>query len=197
LRDVVVASLGRLQYELRGEIPSVRDVWDLKEKRGKNNPVVWEPHDENDFSDFVARHLRRDLRECGIVSLREVEIRRGNGQPGERTDIYVVATVEGAKPDTRRAIRVILEVKGCWHAELKTAMKTQLRDRYLADNECEHGIYVVGWFICDAWNDKDYRKSATPKWSYAEAISHFDRQATNLSTANARLYACVLNTSLK
>ncbi len=46
-------------------------------------------------------------------------------------------------------VRVITELKGFWHPEVKTAMETQLRDRYLRENQCGHGLYLVMWFLCD------------------------------------------------
>jgi len=39
---------------------------------------------------------------------------------------------------------VIVEVKGCWHSELQTAMLTQLRDRYLKGKPTRTGLYIVG-----------------------------------------------------
>jgi len=44
-----------------------------------------------------------------------------------------------------------------------TAMQTQLVDRYLRDNHCQHGLYLVGWFNCDAWDSQDDRKRRAPR----------------------------------
>jgi len=37
-------------------------------------------------------------------------------------------------------------------------MQSQLVERYLADNQCQHGLYLVGYYYCDSWDDEDYRK---------------------------------------
>jgi hypothetical protein len=157
---------------------------------------TWVPVDENAFSDYVTRHLRDDLEHCGIVALREVEIRRGNDGTGERTDVYVTAVILGPMPETFETVRVIVEVKGCWHAELQTAMETQLKDRYLKDNDCEHGIYLVGWFACDSWDSRDKRKRRTPRLTFEEATDFFAKQSTHLSDGNSNLKSYVLNASL-
>lgn len=112
----------------------MRDLWDYN-RRAKTR----EPIDENAFSDYVVRHLRDDLPQCGIVCLREVEISRGYAEPGERTDIYVAATIE----DSHDVLRTIVDVKGCWHAELQTAMWSQLKDRYLHENDCDREVYLA------------------------------------------------------
>ena len=54
--------------------------------------------------------------------------------------------IRGARADADTAVSVIVEVKGCWHPELGTAIESQLAERYLKNNECQHGLYLVGWF---------------------------------------------------
>jgi len=193
LLDVVIESLARLQDRLQGETPAARDVWD-RQAATKS----WRPVDENTFADHVVRHLKEDLKTCGIVALREVEISRGMGDgSGERTDIYVAAVLEPNDFGEANTVRVILEAKGCWHKELKSAMETQLRDRYLADAGCQHGLYLVGWFNCEHWDSEDYRRDRAPKWNVREAQEHFDAQAHSLSIDGCRLRAAVLDTSLR
>ena len=94
-------------------------------------------------------------------------------------------------------VRVIIEAKGCWNPKLKTAMKDQLVDRYLKDNDCNHGIYLVGWYDCNQWDNNDRRKTNTPKWSLQEAKQYFEKQAENLSTSDLNIQAVVINTSLR
>jgi hypothetical protein len=76
-------------------------------------------------------------------------------------------------------------------------MKTQLVDRYLKDNDCHHGIYLVGWYICDQWDDRDYRKKHTPNWSLQEARDFFQQQADDLSENNRLIHAVVINAALR
>lgn len=67
-----------------------------------------------------------------------------------------------------------MEVKGCWHKELNTAMDTQLSMRYLKDHESHYGIYLAVWFLRDEWDGReDWRKRNTPQYSLARADSSF------------------------
>ena len=76
-------------------------------------------------------------------------------------------------------------------------MKTQLVNRYLKDNQCQHGLYLIGWFNCNQWDDNDYRKKQTPKLSIDEAQKKFDAQANELSQQGMLIKAFVLNTALR
>jgi len=194
LLDVIIESLKRLEEELQGETPAVIDLWNDAKK-------LYRPKDENRFSDYVKRHLNRDIGQRGIIVNREVEIRRGEGSTkdertkGERTDIQVNAAVK-CSDESSDIITVIVEAKGCWNQELKKAMKTQLIDRYLKDNRCRHGIYLVGWFYCDQWDNGDHRSRRS--WLSAdEAREKFEAQAAELSNQNTRIRAFVMNTALR
>ena len=193
LLDVLVESLKRLEAKLQGETPAAIDLWSEIEKN------VYSPKDENRFSDYVKRHFDEDLRQRGVIVNREVEIRRGGGAtPGERTDIHVDAVVRGPNGEIYDSVTVIIEVKGCWHQGLNQAMKTQLVDRYLKDNRCQHGLYLVGWFNCDEWDNDDYRKKRqAPKLSIDEAQTRFGTQAAELSQQGMRIRALVMNTALR
>ena len=153
LLHVIKETLDRLQYQLSGQTAMVKLLWDFQ--RAKK---TWCPKDEKTLSDFVAVHLRRELREKSIVVNREVEIRPLRGtQTGQETDILVEALSTSAKGDPD-AIQVIIETKGCWNTYLHSDMQSQLVERYLADNQCQHGLYLVGYFHCKSWDDGDYRK---------------------------------------
>ena len=196
LQDLLVEVLVDLENKLQGETPAAPDLWDQTSRvRGSEK---WRPKDENHLSDWVKRNLETALVSRGVIAAREPVIRRGEGSgTGEATDIHVTAVVPGLDGDAYEQAEVIIEVKGCWHRKLKTAMKTQLVDRYLKDNECQHGIYVVGWYLCDQWDGGDYQKRNTPKWTPPEARSFFEEQAERLSVADIRIRAVVLNTALR
>jgi predicted NACHT family NTPase len=194
LLNVLLESLKRLELELQGETPACRDLWDRNQ--GESN--LFRPIDENAFSDYVKRFLDRDIRSRGIVVNREVELRRSyGGNPGERTDIHVDAVLKHPNGDTYDSITVIIEVKGCWHSEVQTAMQSQLVERYLADNACPYGLYLVGWFNCQQWDSKDLRKKQVPKIALDEARIQFDEQAQRLTSSVNRVRAYVLNTALR
>ena len=163
--------------------------------------IFFRPNEEERLSDALRRHLERDLRERGIVTNREVEIRprQGTGgDPGERTDIHVDAVSRLGRNIER--IRVIVEVKGCWNREVNTAISTQLRDRYLKDNDCSHGLYVVGWYLCDQWDSRDGRNGEARRQmpnTLADARQRFSQQAAAESDETATLAAVVLDCSLR
>jgi predicted NACHT family NTPase len=202
----VLESLERLEAKLQGETPAAFALWD--EVRFPKNPSgqpkskaanSYRPKDENHLSDFIKIHLEEDLRGRGVLFNREVQIRRGEGIGlGENTDIHVDVVVPDKHGDAVARVCLIIEVKGCWNSELKTAMQTQLADRYLKQNQhCRHGIYVVGWFVCPQWDSDDYRQAATPNWSLNEAREYFTGQAKSIFRPEAHVRGFVLNTALR
>jgi hypothetical protein len=193
LLTAVVASLQRLEVKLQGETPAVIDLWN-----GPDSNAKYQPKDENALSNYVKRHLQEDLGGRGVVVNREVEIRRGEGvTKGENTDIHVNAFVRDPRHGGLDVLTVIIEAKGCWHRELKSAMETQLAGRYLKDNPCRVGLYLVGWYNCPQWDASDYRQRHASKMSLEEARSHFDAQARRLSSGELEVRAFVLNTALR
>jgi len=194
LLEVLVESLHRLEEKLQGETPAAIDLWDEIAKG------VYRPRDENRFSDYVERYLRDDLTPRKIIVNREVEIRRGEGStPGERTDIHVDVIVTKESGEEPERVSAIIEVKGCWNKkELNHAMKTQLVERYLKDNLCQFGLYLVGWFNCIQWDKTDSRIKKTPrKINIDGARKQFDAQAKELSQAGLEIRAFVMNTALR
>ncbi|MBI4319905.1 MAG: hypothetical protein HY675_15560 [Chloroflexi bacterium] len=194
LLELLLESLGHLESKLQGETPAAIDLWDYQV-----DTKAYRPKDEGRFSDKVKRHLDDDIRQRGVVVNREVVIRRGQGAaPGERTDILVQAIVNSPQGSVHDSVSVVLEAKGCWNSDLLGAMETQLVDRYLKDNQCQHGLYLVGWFNCLVWDDRDNRK--------AQAVSHscrgllqqqLDSQAAELSKGGVIVRALVVNASLR
>ena len=192
LLDLVVESLRRLQQKLHGETPAAPFLWGDKASNGS-----YRPKDENTLSDFVKIHLVEDLKGHNIIANREVQIRRGYGtMPGENADIHVEAVVPGHQADDSDVITVIIETKGCWHSELTTAMRTQLVERYLENNRCQHGLYLVGWYNCSQWDIKDYRQKRAAKLDMDHITKELQEQANHLSNTGRRIQAFVLNTAL-
>lgn len=192
LLQVVIESLARLQAKLIGETPMAQFLWN-------NIPdgKTYRPKDEEAFSDYVKDHLVSDLKERGIVVNREVQIRRGRGKSkGQDTDIHVDALSQTSGGEEYDVITLVIEAKGCWHQELKTAMRTQLVDRYLKGSPCRHGLYLVGWFRSEAWDQRDSRKEKVPKITLDEARNEFASQATQLSAGTSEIAAIVLDVPL-
>ena len=186
LMDVVQEALERLNEELQGETPAAPDCWD-KDR----------PKDEEAISNYIKRYLEKDLMGRGIVINREVQIRRGEADPGERLDIKVDAIARDDRGNEFDKLSVIIEVKGVWNTGVEDAMKLQLRDRYLKDNACQHGLYVVVWPMCAAWDSSDPRYARTRKWTKERAQQVFARQAADLSGGDVALRSMLLDISLR
>ena len=159
LLELVLESLARLQTRLTGQVlPAVEDLW--RWDGSGNRRKDFRPKDEEALSDYIARWLMDDIGPAaGVVVGREVQPRRGL-----RTDVIV----EAAQPTTDGGFEkftVVIEVKGCWHTEVRTALRTQLADDYLRPHGLRCGIYLVGWFACTRW------KNATNKLSSTEAAA--------------------------
>jgi hypothetical protein len=193
LLEVLLESLDRLNEKLQGETPSVQFLWYPSGHKQKK------PIDENSLSDFVKIHFDDDLKKRGIIANREVEIRSGpRTGSGERTDLHIDATTQSPDNMALDVLTVIVETKGCWHSQLDQAMETQLADRYLRDNACRFGIYLVGWFNCPHWDRHDPRSRTAPSLTLEEAREQFQLQAVDLSTRqDVTIRSYVLNTSLR
>jgi|GEM_PF-2162340 len=111
--------------------------------------VFWNgdtPKIETEFQKLIARDFRRSIEvlKNKIVSGRELDV------AGNRPDIFATCIL----PDNQRA-RIFLEMKrqqfyekkpGCDASHVISSIRTQLIEKYLADAETKHGIYIVGWY---------------------------------------------------
>jgi hypothetical protein len=196
LLEVVIESVSRFEKSLHDELPAMRDLWDLQVKQLHGSDQAsdtWIPVNENTLSDRIARHLRSDLTERGIIISREVRIR-----PGDLTDIHVDAIIREPSSDRIDLVKVIIEVKGCWNDGLENDMAGQLLGRYMTENNCSHGLYLIGWFQCDSWDKRDYRSQRPSKgivnMTIDEAKTKFNGQAETLTAQSGKaLRAFVLN----
>jgi hypothetical protein len=75
-------------------------------------------------------------------------------------------------------------------------MKRQLVDSYLVNNDCYHGIYLVGWFLCDFWSKADSRRKNLPFRKIELANAFLNKQAEAFSKGPLRLRAKILDGSL-
>ena len=84
--------LGRESEEMLGFQGQAHQVWDTAARR---------PKQETEIAAWVADRLRSDLRECGIIINREVEVRvNPRGGIGDRTDIHIDA-IAGERVEER------------------------------------------------------------------------------------------------
>ena len=186
LQNLILDSLKRLEFILQGSNSLSGVLWDKIESK------KFTPKSEEHLSDYIKHHLDNELRANGISTYREVQLRKPNyipgGRQGEVTDIFVSFT----DPKTREAIEVIIEIKGSWNDSVNTNMEAQLKDRYLETSNCKHGIYLVGWFNCDAYfNQVDKTEQPT----LIEAKEFYNEEAKRLSDDNKLIKSFVLDCS--
>jgi hypothetical protein len=122
LIEAVWEALHDYQTQIRGEGSQVMRLW---------NEPVHTPKPEEPLSREIGAEIQRILATRGVKITHEVKIREG-----QFVDIHVSAVTSNSK---RRLISLIIEVKGCWHRELKTAIDTQLSMRYLKDKTLTSG----------------------------------------------------------
>ncbi len=174
LMEVIIESLSRLQARLQGETPLAPFLWDGSK-----------PRKEEALSEWVKVHLEDDLKGRGVVLGREVQIHRF-----DRTDIHITAVTKNDRADSFETVKVIIEVKGDWHRELKTAMETQLVGRYLKDNDCRHGLYLVGWFA------RVNRRNPADAKTRDNLQRQLTAQSLSLTNVERRVKALVLDCSV-
>lgn len=189
LQHVVLMALTDLQQKLQSATPLARALWN---ESGKS----WTPKDENFISDWITVSIRDSLTSSGSIANREVEIRASrSAEVGQRMDIHVQAVVRSpGRLEADPIATVIVEVKECWHRELLTAMRTQLRDRYLKDTNIRCGIYLVGWFLCDRWGaPKVAGRTPSANCDFQIVTACFNRQAKEFSGSRFCLEAMVID----
>ncbi len=128
------------------------------------------PKTEEHVSSKLCAAVRAYFQQCAITADREIEIHRrtvarsSGGEPGSEVDILVQtparATVSGD------AIRVPVEVKLSGNDDARTAVRTQLAERYMPQLGASHGVYVVVWMSLP--RPDELQKRHRPKWTSIE-----------------------------
>ncbi|HYL33069.1 MAG TPA: hypothetical protein VEU53_07985 [Stellaceae bacterium] len=173
LLAILLGILDKFAMEVHGAQTPVRGLWD---RQGTSE--LWRPIDENGFSDVIAIYLRQQLSGAGIFVNREVEVVRHPGAPvGQRTDILINTLRRSETGEPLDPIAAVIEVKGCWNAELFTALKTQLVQDYMVQLRAPVGIYLVGWFDPSKWDPKDGRRNRVPKDTAQNVRRQLEQQA--------------------
>jgi hypothetical protein len=187
LRSVVTEALQRIQEMLAAE-GQAHQVWDTAARRPKSEPEV---------SAWIADRLRDDLRGRGIIINREVEVRvNPAGGIGRRTDIHVDA-IAAERVEGAQQVTVVVEVKGCWHPQLMTAMRNQLVAEYLSPTR-PGGIYLVVWFGRRGWDAaEDGRRADCGRLVRADVLEQLAEQASALKSEGFSITPVVLDASLR
>jgi hypothetical protein len=188
--EVVAESLKRLEAELQGETPAAPDLWN------ERDDGTYRPKGEEAFSDYVKRHLQEDLDRRGVIVNREVVIRRGEG--AGRTNRYPrEAVVRNSRAEEYESVTVIIEAKGNWYRQLYREMEAQLAGRYLKDNPCRHGLYLVGWFNCPQWDDEDNRKRTAMRRDPVSVLERLEARTSELPQQGLRVKPLIISTALR
>jgi hypothetical protein len=153
LLAVVTESLERFDRKLTRSPNSPKiEFWRERCERGRTK--YFSPIDEVEMTRKIASWLETDLDPArGITVQREVQV-----QWRERTDIEVRAV--GIQGTNLQPLQIVIEVKGCWNAGIRSALKSQLVDTYLQNAGWSHGIYLIAWSYCDRWNDPKKPRSS-------------------------------------
>jgi hypothetical protein len=188
LREALIFGLERCQQKLQGQEGVVSLLWDSDPLRPKR---------ERQVALWLADRLKEDLAGQGIFVGRELEIKANpEGYMGESVDIICEA-VAGERVEGSPIVRVVIELKCCWHEDLDEAMKEQLVDRYL-DGDHRQGIYVVAHFDSPDWDASDsvnYRRCR--RRDFQASRDFFAQQAERVSAdGTAEVSAFVLDCSL-
>jgi hypothetical protein len=76
---------------------------------------------------------------------------------------------------------VVIEVKGAWSRDLMTAQRDQLAKRYLPEAQTDTGIYLVGWYPINLWNESSARRDAAAKLDRKQVEQDLGEQAAKIS----------------
>ncbi|PBC45342.1 hypothetical protein CJ177_46375 [Rhodococcus sp. ACPA1] len=181
--------------EINEELPSHCELlWDrIPGKRPKKSatsadnkaiPDRWRPKPEAALCAYLTHELRLRLAGHRVAVNREVLVRPTDASgAGDRTDI-LIDTLPPPGEDTAAAIpvRLVIEVKGAWNPGVMTSQEDQLAARYLPEVRTDSGIYLVGWFPVELWDDpEDRRKTEAKKHPPEAMLADLRKQSMRLS----------------
>ena len=162
LMEDLLETLSELQTKLHNTGDRVRRLWN---EYHSGRTLACKPKPEEPVSREIASELMDLLRRRGVTATLETKIREG-----EYVDIHVAATTASSPS---KSVSLVIEVKGCWNPGVKTSLDAQLAQRYLKDNQSPYGIYLVVWFTCDAWDDRDANRKAQASKETLKGLTAF------------------------
>ncbi len=193
LFDVVIETLEKLKIEFRQDATYIR-VWN-ETKNGHN--IILTPKEETALSDEIVRELKKKLKY--VLINREVQIQPKTGGSGnQNVDIKIDCIL-----DEHNTATTLIEVKGCWHTELRASIKEQLVDLYLnPDNGYKYGIYLIGWYWCEKWTPEDKKSKINNIRvenrfnNIDEMTTFFERQSVALSDNKKQIKSMIFDLSV-
>ena len=173
LFDLTLDYLSKYQTFLTGvDTPRIEDLWNAIKINKKVTMLT--PKEEEDFSDHLKSYLKFYFEEYKIAINREVQLNRGlKGKEGARTDIWI----DAFSSDSSRHWKLCIEVKGSWNRTARTALRTQLIDKYMHNGGADAGIFLVGWFQSEHFKVKKAWKNELSAKEYLESqVSDVQKQ---------------------
>lgn len=147
------------------------------------------PPDEPEFMTQLSWHLSTVI--SGVSLRSEVELNHGLADvAGSEADIEAIAR------DGDREISVVIEGKGIWHSEVRTAITTQLHDRYLTGAHSYTGIYVVAAYRGEQWLHKDSRRKKADRQDVSELRAHLVDTAKQLTVLPRAIHVWIVEIPL-
>ena len=147
------------------------------------------PADEPEFMTRLSWHLSTLISDVSLRS--EVELNHGLADVAGS-----VADIEAIARDGEREICVVIEGKGIWHKEVRTAITAQLRDRYLTGAHSYTGIYVVAAYSGEQWLQKDSRRAKADRQDVPELRAYLTDTAKQLTVPPRAMHVRVIDIPL-
>ncbi|MCH6161487.1 hypothetical protein [Streptomyces marispadix] len=195
LLDVVYEVLEQVARDLpqHGELLWDRTPGRRREKSATaaaDQPVadVWCPKPEAALCAYLTHELNLRLVRHRVAVNREVLIQPTNDfGAGDRTDILIDALPSLEDAPIGKPLKLIIEVKGAWNADVMTAQKDQLAGRYLPETNTDVGIYLVGWYPIELWSPTGERGRARAERlaTSHKLLADLQDQATQLSRTDS------------
>jgi hypothetical protein len=189
LAVVVLASVDELAEELALDRALRSQLW--HRQRQDNKWVGYVPLTEPEFSDWLSRDLRHRIRQR-VAVLREVEIQpRLSVTPADIPDLLAISIVtEGSSAE------LPIEVKCNWNDGVRSAIETQLGDRYLNGPHGTTGIYIVACYSGSAWLKDDSRREEAMRRDPDSLRPELDRRAQSLATRGITVHHRIVDLPL-
>ncbi len=189
LADVVVACIDNLAVDLTKDRALRAQLW--HRQRQGNAWVGYVPLIERELSDWLSRELRRRIG-LHIAILREVEIQPHlSGTAADIPDLLAVSVVTGSG-----SAEIPIEVKCNWNRDVRTAIETQLGDRYLNGPHGTTGIYIVACYGGSAWADGDSRRDEAKPRNPDSLISDLEPSVQSLAASGITVHCRILDLRL-
>jgi hypothetical protein len=170
----------------------VRTGQTLWNEQRDGRTVLWRPKAEPVVAAWLAEELNTLLHRSGVVINREVRAWDTSSQHGLAVDIQADAPVtQGQAP---KPARCRIELKGNWHRDLMTAMRTQLAEDYLIREGFRHGIYATAWFDTELWNDPaDGRRALAHARDREDIAEQLTTQAEGLRDLELDVHSVIID----